>query len=209
MFRRRQVNWAEVIRWAQTAISLAPEREEAQQLLGEALDLGEMRNAAGSREKKDIFKYNTLFPPGNLIQIPSARFKAFSNFNNKETGLAIDGDFSTRWGTLTKQEPHMFYQVDLGESCSVGGFSLFLGNSLNDFPRGLKIMVSPDAADWREIRATTFAEYAWCQNRLIKRSTYRFPPAAIRHLKLVQTGADPLYWWSIYELEVAGFPENG
>ena len=206
-FRRRQVNWTEVIQWAQTAISLAPDREEAHQLLGKALDLGEMRNAAGSREKKDIVEYSTLFPSGNLIRISPARFKVSSNFNNKETGLAIDGNHSTRWSTLTKQEPGMFYQVDLGEPCSVGGLSLFLGNSLNDFPRGLKIMVSPDAADWREIRATTFAEYAWRHGRLIRRNTYRFPPAAIRHLKLVQTGADPLYWWSIHELGVLVSPK--
>ena len=53
-FRRRQVNWPEVIQWAQTAVSLAPEREEAHQLLGRALDLGELRNVVGSREKKDL-----------------------------------------------------------------------------------------------------------------------------------------------------------
>jgi hypothetical protein len=28
----------------------------------------------------------------------------------------------------------------------------------------------------------------------------------IRHIKLVQTGADRVCWWSIYELEVMGLP---
>ena len=203
-FRRRQVNWPEVIKWAQTAVSQAPEREEAHQLLGKALDLGELRNVVASREKTKLIKYNSLFPSGDLSRISPINFKLFSNFNNKETGLAIDGNFFTRWGSLTKQEPGMFFQVDLKETYSVGGFSLYLGNSLNDYPRGLKIMGSPDGGDWREIRTTTFAEYAWCQGQLIRRNTYRFPLTALRHLKLVQTGADPNYWWSICELEVVG-----
>ncbi len=202
-FRRRQVNWPEVIKWAQTAVTLAPEREEAHQVLGRALDLGELRDVVASREKKKRIKYNSLFPSGDLSRIPPTHFKVFSNFNNKETGLAIDGDFLTRWGTLTKQEPGMFFQVDLDETRLVGGFSLFLGDFLSDYPRGLKILVSPGAGDWREIRATTFAEYAWCHGQLVRRNTYRFPPVAIRQLKLVQTGADPNYWWSICELEVA------
>ena len=41
----------------------------------------------------------------------------------------------------------MFFQVDLGETRLVGGFSLFLGDFLNDYPRGLKILVSPEG--WR------------------------------------------------------------
>jgi hypothetical protein len=207
-FRRRQVNWPEVVKWVQTAISLEPEMEEAHQLLGKALDLGELRDVIASREKKKPIKYDSLFPSGDLTRIPPAHFKVFSNSNNKETGLAIDGDFLTRWGTLTKQKPGMFFQVDLSETRLVGGFSLFLGDFLSDYPRGLKILVSAGAGDWQEILATTFAEYAWCHGQLVRRNTYRFPPTAIRHLQLIQTGADPNYWWSICEFEVAGFPNR-
>ncbi len=202
-FRKRQVNWPEVIKWAQTAISLAPENEEAHQLLGRALYLGELEKSGENPDGKNL-KLVTLFPPREGFRLSPSRFNVFSNTNNKEAGLAVDGNPSTRWGSLRGQEPGMVFQVGLGGTYSVNGLSLFLNNSLYDSPRNLKIMVSQDAAEWREIRATTFAEYAWCQGRVIKRNNYRFPPQAIRHLKLVQTGTDSVYWWSIYELEVLG-----
>jgi hypothetical protein len=94
--------------------------------------------------------------------------------------------------------------VDLGAQYRINGFSLFLNNSIFDYPRNLKILGSPDGTNWRDIRATALAEYAWGNNRLIKRNAYRFDPLPIRYLKLIETGSDPIFWWSIYELEVVG-----
>ena len=201
-FRKRQVHWLEVFQEVQTAISLAQDWEEPHQLLGKALSLGELWNSVGQQGEKKVMRYSTLFPRRDSIRIPSAQFKVSSNFNNKEAGLAVDGDPYTRWGTLRGQEPGGFFQADLGGRYRVNGFSLFLNSSLHDFPRNLEIMGSLDGAHWREIRATSFVEYGFDQNQQIKNITYRFPSITIKYLKLLQTGKDPDYWWSIYELEV-------
>ncbi len=202
-FRKRQVNWPEVIQWAQTAVSLAPDWEEPHQLLGKALYLGGLGSPIVKEEEKNGLGYNNLFSRGELIKkVPRDQFKVVSNFNNKEAGLAVDGDPFTRWGTLREQSPGMFFQVDLGERYEVKGFSLFLNTSIYDYPRNLKISGSPDGTHWRDIQATALAEYALRNSRLIKQTTYRFDPLPIRYLKLKQIGSDPRFWWSIYELEV-------
>jgi F5/8 type C domain len=204
-FRKRQVHWAEVIRDTQTAISLAPNWEDPHQLFGKALDLGGMETPIVQEEEKKGLNYKDLFSQGELIRrIPRDQFKVVSNFNDKAAELAIDGDPFTRWGTLREQSPGMFFQVDLGERYEVKGFSLFLNNSIYDYPRSLKILGSTDGTNWRDIQATSLAEYALRNSRLIKQTTYRFDPLPIRYLKLIQIGSDPRFWWSIYELEVLG-----
>ncbi len=42
----------------------------------------------------------------------------------------------------------------------------------------------------------------WLRTRFIKKLIILFSPVPIRYLKLVQLGKDPVYWWSIYEVEV-------
>ena len=124
--------------------------------------------------------------------------------NNAETGLAIDGNPFTRWTSLKGQEPGMFFQVDLGSAYSVDGFSLFLGSSLNDYPRSLQVLSSLDGNNWQEIQTASYSDYAFSQNRLFKKVHYKLGPIKTQFLRLVETGKDPGYWWSIYELEVFG-----
>jgi hypothetical protein len=145
-----------------------------------------------------------IFPQNNFRKISSTRFKIFSNINKAEAGLAIDGDPFTRWSSLRGQEPGMFFQLDLGDDYSVNAFSLYSGGSLNDYPRVLKIFSSLDQGKWNEIRTASSSEYAVVRNRLFKKVIYRFPPMTTRHLQLLQTGKEPVYWWSIYEIEVFG-----
>lgn len=203
-FRKRQVDWPETVGRVQAVLRLAPDWEEPQQVFRKAVSYGDLARTAKKANKKKEVNYDLLFPPGNLRRIPAKSFKAAANFNTRETGLAFDGDYATRWGSLKNQEPGMVFQVDLGEVQPVGGFSLFLNEAIFDFPRGLKILVSPDGAAWREIRPAAAAEYAFSQKRLFKKNTYRFPVEMIRYIKLVQTGADRVFWWSIFELEVMG-----
>ena len=201
-FRKRQVNWPELIQSAQRAIRKAPDWEEPHQLLGKALILGDSRKNDGQLEQNKILNYGTLFPQGDSFRIPPARFRVFSNVNNRESGLAIDGNLFSRWGSLRGQEPGMFFQVDLGAVYTVNGFSLFLDTSFKDFPRGLDITASADGTTWREVRATSLPEYSFRKDRFIKNCSYRFAPQKMRYLKLIQTGREPDSWWSIYELGV-------
>lgn len=201
-FRKKQVDWPDLIQSVSQAIREAPDWEEAHQLFGMAVQRGELWNKGGQQKKLNSLNFSTLFPANNLAKISSAHFKVSSNYNNAEAGLAIDGDPFTRWGSSKGQEPGMFFLIDLGDSLSIRGFSLFLAQSINDSPRILKILSSSDGENWKEIQATPNAEYAFEQNQIFKKVTYRFAPTQSHYLKLIQNGSDPVYWWSIYELEI-------
>lgn len=158
----------------------------------------------GKQNKKKPLNYSTLFPQEKLIPISPAHFGVSSNVNNAAAGLAIDGDPFTRWGSSRGQGPGMFFQVNLDADYAVKGFSLFFGSSINDYPRNLQIMGSPDGKHWQAIQATSHTYYAFVENQIYKKTYHFFPPVKIRTLKLVQEGRDPVYWWSIYEIEVFG-----
>ncbi|MGC1404388.1 MAG: discoidin domain-containing protein, partial [Thermodesulfobacteriota bacterium] len=202
--RRKQVNWQTVIQSLQQAIQEAPNWEDAHQLFGEAVDWGRLWNIGGKQNKKKTLNYSTPFPQEKLTPISPTHFRVSSNANNTAAGLAIDGDPFTRWGSSRGQEPGMFFQVDLGANYLVNGFSLFFGSSINDYPRNLKIMGSPDGKHWQDIQTTSRTYYAFAENQIYKKTDYFFSPIKIRILKLIQEGKDPDYWWSIYEAEVFG-----
>jgi hypothetical protein len=202
--RRKQVNWQAAIHSLQEAILEAPDWEDPHQLFGEAVDWGELWNKGGEKKKGKPINFNALFPVKNLNKISPTRFRVFSNVNNGQTGLAVDGDPFTRWSSSRGQEPGMFFQIDPEGDYSVNGISLFFGSSLNDYPRNLKIMGSPDGKHWQDIQADSHTYYALAENQIYKKTFYFFSPVLIRHLKLVQSGKDPVYWWSIYEVEVFG-----
>ncbi len=202
--RREQVNWVKTIQALEEARLEAPDWEEVYQLFGVAIDRGGLVDSKGGKNNKTPLNYDILFSKNDFQKISSSRFKVSSNFNKAESGLAIDGDPFTRWSSLKAQEPGMFFQLDLGDLYSVNGFSLYSGDSLNDFPRVLKTYFSCDHKKWEEIKKTSFSEYAVVQNQLVKKTTYRFSPVITRYIHLLQTGEDPVYWWSIYEIEVFG-----
>jgi hypothetical protein len=200
--RQKQVDWQKAVQSLQETIQEAPDWEEPHQLFGQAVDWGELWNKGGKPKKKKTLDLNALFPTKNLIKIPPTMVKVFSNTNNSEAGRAIDGDPFTRWGSSKGQEPGMFFQIDLGINYSVHGFSLFYGSSLNDYPRSLKIMGSTNGHQWRIIPASSQTHYAFAKNQIYKKTNFSFPQIELRYLKLVQEGKDPVFWWSIYELEV-------
>jgi len=200
--RQKQVDWNVVIQSLQEAIQEAPDWEDPYQLFGEAVDWGELWNKGGMQKKKESLDIDTLFPAHNLTKISPAHFKVFSNTNNTEAGRAMDGNPFTRWGSSKGQEPGMFFQIDMNIDFPVSGFSLFYGSSLNDYPRGLAIKGSSDGQHWQDIPASSQTYYAFAGNQIYKKTYYSFAPVLIRHLKLLQTGKDPVFWWSIYEIEV-------
>jgi hypothetical protein len=200
--RRRQVHWERVIRFAQQAIQEAPDWEEPHILFGEAVDWGGLANRDRKPEKSKKVNLETLFPPTDGLRLSSARFQVTANVNAAQTGLAVDGDPSTRWTSLKRQEPGMFFQVNLDGLYPVKGFSLVLTNALNDYPRGLEIQGSPDGERWQAIPADLRSYYAFADRGLYKKTDYRFSPVPLRYLKLIQKGSDPTFWWSIYEFDL-------
>jgi hypothetical protein len=133
-------------------------------------------------------------------------WKVTSNANPEEAEKAIDQDLATRWSSKKPQEPGIYYQIDLNTVQLVKGCTLSLGKSLDDYPRSLRFLYSLDGSSWQEIKGTAKLELYWTGETLLKmtgeKTRYFFSPVHLKYLKLIQEGRDPVFYWSIHELEL-------
>ena len=203
-FRKKQVDWTMVLQSVSLAIHEAPDWEEPHHLFGQAVMFGDLLNSGGIPKGKPLKDPLDLFPQKDLTLIPSKHWKVTSSPNSQEAQLAVDGNPFTRWTSLKGQEAGMFFQVDLGTGYLVKSFSLFLSSSLYDYPRGLTVLSSLDGEHWQDIQVNPHSDYAFDQTQLYKKMTYRFLPIKTRYLRLMETGKDPIFWWSIYDLAING-----
>ena len=119
----------------------------------------------------------------------------------------IDGDLLSRWDTAGPQDPTSAVTIDLGAPKQVEGVETLIGGYLADFPRALDDrgverrhdlgggVGGTAGADDLHLRARNTAHRA--------RSAFR-STARARLIRLRQTGADPVFYWSIAELHVYG-----
>lgn len=150
--------------------------------------------------------YYGFSSPKGQSYLPVKDWAVTTNTNPLEAQKAVDRKPLTRWSSRKPQEPGMYYQVDLKTAQSVKGFTLSLGNSHNDYPRSLRVLWSLDERNWQEVNVTARSELYWTGETLLKKTGekthYFFSPVQLRYLRLVEEGRDPVYWWSIQELEL-------
>ncbi len=109
---------------------------------------------------------------------------------------AIDGDGATRWTSGTPQHNGQFFHIDLGAVQTFDRIVLNSGsnNFENDHPRGYEVYVSDDGGLWRGPVASGPGASPL--------TDINCPAQTARFIRIVQTGIDPAYWWSIHELDV-------
>jgi hypothetical protein len=109
---------------------------------------------------------------------------------------AIDGDRSTRWISVTAQQPGMWYQIGLGIpttlSRMVFDFAGDLTLDYHDYPRRYVVEISTDGDDWE-----TVAEGHGLRDGLLE---VRMPPQPVRFVRIRQEGHERAYCWSIREI---------
>lgn len=165
------------------------------------------------REAKWEFKKQAIEPyvlfydfsnPAPQNPLSEKNWQVSSNANPHEVGKAIDRKPLTRWTSGKPQEPGVYYQIDLKTVQSIKGCALLLGKSVNDYPRSLRLVSSLDGDSWQEIKTTAESGLYWTGETLLKmtRTRFFFSPVQLRYLRLVQEGQDPVYYWSIHELEL-------
>lgn len=165
------------------------------------------------REAKRRFKKNTIGPYvlfydfsslSHQTPLPVENWEVTSNTNSSKAAKAIDRNAATRWTSLKPQEPGLFFQIDLKTARLVKGCSLLLEKSTNDYPRSLKLLSSLDGNSWQEMKTTAESGLYWTGEALLKMTgpQYIFFPVRLRYLRLLQEGQDPVYYWSIHELEL-------
>jgi hypothetical protein len=108
---------------------------------------------------------------------------------------AIDGDHWTGWRDMTKtQYPGHWLAVDMQKEQDFDKIVLDNTWAQWDFPRGYAVAVSNDGKTWTAPVATGAGKPGL--------TTITFPKQHARYIRISQTGADPTYHWSVYELDV-------
>ena len=131
-------------------------------------------------------------------------WKVSASVNYQAAWLAIDARKETRWDTAGPQQPGQFFEVDLSRTITLAMLSLTLGSSELDYPRGYRVEVSEDGRTWTlaaEENEVLIDIRAYLRPKDLALDI-PLPNVAARFIRIVNTGEDPLRYWSIHELEV-------
>jgi len=123
---------------------------------------------------------------------------------------ALDGRLDTRWSTGRPQRSGDFLRVDLPAPTVLTGVDLELGAFTTDYPRDVAVEVARDDGSWMRLAADVVLDgpLVWAGTHVLRdgveRIALRFPPTRARAVRLVQTGEDPVFDWSVAELHLIG-----
>ena len=129
--------------------------------------------------------------------VPDATF-VFSNNKIDIDGSAanaLDGDHWTGWRDMTKtQYPGQWFQVDMKTLQTFDRIELDYTWAQWDSPKKYEVYVSNDGMTWGQPIATGAG--------MPGITSISFPPQTAQYIRIIQTGTDPQYNWSIYEFDV-------
>ena len=107
----------------------------------------------------------------------------------------LDGDAWTGWRDMSQtQHPGQWVQVDMKTSNTFDKVVLDNTWALWDSPEHYEVKVSQDGVNWGQVIASGHGELGI--------TTINFPKQNARFIRINQTGTNPKYHWSIYELDV-------
>jgi len=161
------------------------------------------------------FKDLTLFYDARsrkkYLPLPRSGWQAQANFNNQEAGRAIDGQRKSRWTSGAPQVPGLWFRLDLGRPFHINRIRLRLGESQRDYPRKLEMRFSLNGRDWLEAASLNPSLYwdgeNWFREEPQGETDLIFPETLARYAEFRQYGRDPVYYWSIHEIEL--YRQNG
>ncbi|RAV03632.1 discoidin domain-containing protein [Paenibacillus sp. YN15] len=105
--------------------------------------------------------------------------------DSAQANMALDGQRSTVWSTVTGQTYGQYYQLYLGGERSFNQAVLDAGEHSGEYPRGYKLYVSGNGEDW----GSPVAEGAWAPVTVIS-----FPYTTASYVRIVQTGTGAAPW---------------
>lgn len=124
---------------------------------------------------------------------------ASSNYPTDPPGLALDGTTGTRWTSGLPQAFNQWFEVDMGSVHTFSKIVLDNSNSPFDFPRGYLVYISNDGIHWgTSVAMGNKSNLTYCDNTVIAFQSTQ----SARYIRIVQTGSNPTYWWSIGEFYV-------
>ncbi len=121
-------------------------------------------------------------------------WKVTASLNAGTGSAAIDRKDSTRWNTNANQAPGQWFQVELPAETKVAGIAMDCGGSINDYPRGYTVQLSPDGTAWSAPVAAGKGTGAITE--------ITFAPAPAKFIRITQTDSANGIFWSIHELSI-------
>jgi len=137
------------------------------------------------------------------VKLDRAGWTVKTTINEAYTGNMLDGDPKTRWES-GPQVPDVYLEIDLKKPQAIRCVSLRFGPSSLDFPRAYKLELSPDGQDWSEVarEAQTVVPILGFVKPTETSLDITFPVRTARYVRITNFGRDPVYYWSVHELEI-------
>jgi hypothetical protein len=121
---------------------------------------------------------------------------ASSTLSGSSAANALDGNKATVWSTATHQTPGQWFEVDLGSAQTFQQLILDSSSSPNNYLRGYAIYVSNNGTSWSKQPIVTGKGTSAV-------TTITLPEAVTaRYVRVVQTGQNPTWKWSIDEFSL-------
>jgi hypothetical protein len=151
-----------------------------------------------------------LAPPPSARSFVSAPAKAMTaTIDNAHASWAVDGDWSTAWGTERGQEINDSVTIEAPDTMAIGGIELQSGSANpQDFPGALRIELSENGQRWTPAweGSTDDARFATILLEGINGTRITFPARQARFLRLTITVNESARPWSIAELAILRVP---
>jgi hypothetical protein len=174
---------------------------------------GEYRRTIVGRDAPDrrgMALFHDFLPPKprNERLVASAGWVVTASHQSRLAPLAVDRSAKTRWGTGAPQRPGMFFEVDLGREVRLGRLTLDLKDWQSDYPRAFRVEVARDSDVWSVVSRVEFYSYfSWREGAAHPNMDggivqIRLDSVPARRIRIVQTGKDGVFDWSIGEIIV-------
>jgi hypothetical protein len=149
----------------------------------------------------------------NLPELDSSKMLPVETFNTshnpQELYKAIDGNNETRWGSSAPQVSDMFIVLGWSQPKEVLGISIDYGIWYTDAARGLVITCEIDGKSRILLSSEDYPAVHYVQANLSRSSLH---PVKLRFndhpqcqaIRLRQIGKDPIFDWSIAEINIYG-----
>ena len=132
----------------------------------------------------------------NTPTLPSTPVSGTTASNNaNDARLAVDGNANTRWTTRTPQRPGQYFQLDLGQTRTIGKVTLDSSRSPNDEPAGYSLSTSTNGSNF-QVAATGSGQSNG-------NTEINFTDRSARYVRITQTGSKNRNWWSIHQISVS------
>jgi len=159
-----------------------------------------------------LFRLTPLPAPETPVTATTAaagdrtKWQASANKNPQFTRLAFDGEPSTAWTTGYPQQKDDFFEIDLGETLRLNGFTIFLNTNPLDYPRGFRVDASQDGTTWTPLYEKAGFFPALDKTMVEDFAKYvvpvSFAPTAVRSLRITLTATQEARHWSINEIVI-------